>query len=79
MKYIVGMAIILSLWVLMRNWQQVQRLKIRQQRAKDIDERFAQAKANLDIAYANRHFDEGEYRIRLLLLRQQCQEEKMRL
>ncbi|MDO4775990.1 MAG: hypothetical protein Q4A06_00920 [Cardiobacteriaceae bacterium] len=68
MKYLLGLALIAALWALARNWQQVQRLKERQRLVREIDERYEQAKANLEIAYANHQFDETEYRRRLHLL-----------
>ena len=76
MKYLIGIAVIVLLWSVARNWQQVQRLKARQQQADDADERYAQAKANLEIAFANRKFDEAEYRMRLQALHIQWQKER---
>ena len=75
MKYVLGIAIIVVLWSVARNWQQVQRLKARQAQANAIDERFAQAKANLDIAYANDKFSAEEYRRRVQALQGQWQKE----
>lgn len=71
MKYLLGIVLIAVLWALARNWQQVQRLKARQRLAQAIDERYEQAKANLEIAYANHQFDEVEYRRRLRLLQEE--------
>lgn len=76
MKYIVGIAMIAVLWALARNWQQVQRTKARLARQNAIDERFAQAKANLDIAFANDKFSAGEYRRRVRALEAQWQQER---
>ena len=61
MKYLLGIAFIAAFWALARNWRQVQRLKERQRLVQAIDERYEQAKANLEIAYANHQFDEMEY------------------
>lgn len=68
MKYLLGIAFIAAFWALARNWRQVQRLKERQRLVQAIDERYEQAKANLEIAYANHRFDEMEYQRRLRLL-----------
>lgn len=76
MKYVIGIALIVLIWSVARNWQQVQRLKARRAAADAIDERFATAKANLDIVYANQQFDETEYRARLQQLRTQWQKER---
>lgn len=76
MKYLIGIALIVLIWSVARNWQHVQRLKARRAAADAIDERFASAKANLDIAYANQQFDETEYRARLQQLRMQWQKER---
>lgn len=73
MKYLIGIAVIVLIWSVARNWQQLQRLKARRAAADAIDERFAQAKANLEIAYANQKFDEAEYRARLQQLQVQWQ------
>lgn len=75
MKYIVGIAMIAMLWALARNWQQVQRTKARLLARQEIDERFARARANLDIAFANQKFDEAEYRRRLHRLHQEWRRE----
>ena len=76
MKYLIAMAVMVLVWSVMRNWQQVQRFKARRAAEDAADERFATAKANLDIAYANQKFDEAEYRARLQQLQITWQKER---
>lgn len=76
MKYLIAMAVMVLVWSVMRNWQQVQRFKARRAAEDAADERFATAKANLDIAYANQKFDEAEYRARLRQLQIAWQKER---
>lgn len=76
MKYLIAMAVMVLVWSVMRNWQQVQRFKARHAAEDAADERFATAKATLDIAYANQQFDEAEYRARLQQLQIAWQKER---
>lgn len=76
MKYLIGIAVIVLIWSVARNWRQVQRLKARRAEQDAADERYAQAKANLDIAFANGKFDQGEYRARLQQLQLVWQKER---
>lgn len=76
MKYLIAMAVMVLVWSVMRNWQQVQRFKARRAAEDAADERFATAKTNLDIAYANQKFDEAEYRARLQQLQIAWQKER---